>query len=157
MAAKLNRAIHGKTINDVLNAPAIVEAFANGFKNAVDNDCEYGGLVYETDGVLSFKGPKKGDKGSFILETYVQDNKPKGANDNLVAVWHVHPTPDQARTCRPSDEDVDNAKINTWANVFYFVITGTKQLKGGKAFPDASRFDDVSIPGKEFKIWYVAP
>ena len=42
-------------------------------------------------------------------------------------------------------------------NVFYFVITGVKQLKNDKPFPGADRFIDVSLPGMEFKIWYVVP
>ncbi|KLO04559.1 hypothetical protein SCHPADRAFT_933980 [Schizopora paradoxa] len=150
----MTRAIHGKTIVDVLlNTPGLSEALVTGFNNAVRDKHEYGGFVYETNGVLRFKGPKKGDKASFCLDICVRDNAPQGASTNLVAVWHVHPLHNQARSCRPSDEDICNAK-SKWLNVFYLVITGMKQLKNDKPFPGADKFIDVSLPGMGFKICF---
>ncbi|KLO04561.1 hypothetical protein SCHPADRAFT_750774 [Schizopora paradoxa] len=128
------RTVHGKTINDVLNTPGLSGALTTGFNNAVENDCEYGGLVYETNGVLGFKGPKKGDKVTFGLEVYVRDNAPKGANDNLVAVWHAHPSHTQARTCRPSDDDIDNAKKPLGRRIL-FRGHGFEAIEGGQAVP----------------------
>lgn len=60
MAANVVRTVRGKTINDVFNTPGLVDALTTGFANAVKEDVEYGGLVYDKDGALSFKGPKKG-------------------------------------------------------------------------------------------------
>ena len=61
MAANIQRTVHNHTLANVMAIPQLLDAWKTGLDNAVKDKKEYGGLVYEANGLLGYKGPKKGE------------------------------------------------------------------------------------------------
>jgi proteasome lid subunit RPN8/RPN11 len=117
MSESLSKAMLDELLNNALDNRTVQHLLREAMRVTDENDREYGGFIFKSgDGNMSVKR-FGGDRGAIVL-----DGSPGGikarreiekVNGIIIADYHCHPGKNP-NSCKPSQEDVDNARELTW-------------------------------------------